>query len=146
MTEDLLKQILNPLRINPNKYRAHNPNKYRAHLTYDDKTYVAEEHESREWHCYSKSWHNQHGPKITVSDRKVYVIDHATLSCRLIARLERWPAASRTISFRGVTTKVSDGPLKAIVDRIPREDLPLLIGSQDPIVDTFIERRLKKGT
>lgn len=131
--EDLLKHILKPILFKPN-------------VTFEGKTYVADEVETKDYKYYSKSWHDKYGPKITVSDRKVYVIDHATLSCKPLARFQRWPAAPRTISFRGVTTKISYGPLRAIIDRIPREDLPLLIGSQGPIVDSLIEHRLKKGT
>lgn len=131
--EQLLEQIINPILIN------------RSCITFEDKTYVADWDEEKDNHRYSRGWHRRFGPKIIISNRRVYVIDHATLSCRLIARLERWPAASRTISFRGVTSKVSDGPERAIIDRIPKEDLPLLIGSQGPIIEALIERRLKKG-
>jgi len=130
--EELLKQVLNPLLTAP-------------HITYDEKTYVATETVEKKWDVYSKSWHRAYGPKVVTSDRMVYVIDHTTLSCRLIAKLDRWPPASRTISFHGVASKVSDGPYRAIIDRIPKEDLPLLIGSQGPNVDILIERRLKKG-
>jgi len=130
--EQLLEQILNPLLTTP-------------HITYDGKTYIATETITKDWNAYSKTWHRMYGPKKTTSNRRVIVFDHATLSCRLIARLERWPAATRNISFRGVKTTVSDGPYRAIIDRIPKEDLPLLIGSQGPFIEALIERRLKKG-
>ena len=119
--------------------------KWQPQVTFDGKTYVAQQDTLLDRHAYSKTWHRMYGPKKTTSNRRVIVFDHATLSCRLIARLERWPAATRNISFRGVKTTVSDGPYRAIIDRLPKEDLPLLIGFQGPSIEALIERRLKKG-
>lgn len=116
-------------------------------VTIGNSTYVALEEVEKDWHAYSKKWHSVYGPKVTVKSRIVAVLDHATLSMRVIRRLKRWPNGWKGGWSTGTAGRVlyDSKMVQAVVDALPFEDLPKVLGTNDD-VDTAIKRRMERGS
>jgi len=83
------------------------------------------------WNYYSKRYHNAHGPKRTVHDRRVQR-KNADGVIEVVARLNRWPPA-----------KIG-GAHAAIIKTIP-EDVVVSLLCLDANLDTAIKHWLANG-
>lgn len=80
----------------------------------DGRYVLREQTEERDWSYYSRSWHRAHGPKITISARRVVIYRMATLAefvrgvarnkwiVDAEARLDSWSAANIRAAYKSL--------------------------------------------
>lgn len=78
-------------------------------------TITASQEVDKDWHYYSKAWHRSHGPKITISDRKLtFQRKHGAGVMKRSVDLESWAGdfVANAIASLGLGPKKSTTPLR----------------------------------